>query len=176
MIKDRIDFARYVRPWTPTRIPAFYAVPGRARADGWTPVRQAEFIGNLAETRSVAEAARRVGMTRETAYRLRRRKWSESFNTAWDAAMGRLLRDGHPLLGTKDSAESHIRLEGHASSLRKVTIEELQWRVESGKWKVILRRGCYAGVRRKPCSSELLQWVAQTGRGPALPDLHTGST
>ncbi|MBX7461759.1 hypothetical protein [Qipengyuania huizhouensis] len=63
----------------PRRIPSFHITPGRRRGDGWTPVKQAEFIGELAETRSVTKAARRVGMTRETAYRLRRRKWSASF-------------------------------------------------------------------------------------------------
>ena len=29
--------------------------------DGWTPLKEAEFIGVLAETRNVAETARRVG-------------------------------------------------------------------------------------------------------------------
>ena len=53
------------------RVPPFLPVPLRARADGWTPERQARFIGLLAETGSVAEAARRVGMGRESAWRLR---------------------------------------------------------------------------------------------------------
>ena len=66
------------------KVPAFVPVPLRARADGWTPLRQAEFLGYLAETRSVAEAARRVNMARETAYRLRDRPGAESF-----AASGR---------------------------------------------------------------------------------------
>lgn len=40
------------RPHRPTpRIPLFHAVPTRVCADGWTPLRQAEFIGHLAETR-----------------------------------------------------------------------------------------------------------------------------
>ena len=47
------------------RVPPFLPVPLRARADGWTPERQARFIGLLAETGSVVEAARAVGMSRE---------------------------------------------------------------------------------------------------------------
>ena len=47
-------------------MPAFVPVPLRTRSDGWTPLKQAEFLGYLAETRSVAEAARRVNMARET--------------------------------------------------------------------------------------------------------------
>ncbi|MDN3647207.1 hypothetical protein QWY75_13420 [Pontixanthobacter aestiaquae] len=43
-----------------TRIPAFHLVPTRARVDGWTPLRQAEFIGCSAEPRPVVGAARKV--------------------------------------------------------------------------------------------------------------------
>ncbi|MGB3740094.1 MAG: hypothetical protein WA948_12180, partial [Pontixanthobacter sp.] len=71
----------------PPRIPQFHAVRVRIREDGWTPQRQAKFIGYLAQTGSVTDAARLVGMARETAYRLRTREWSESFCSAWDAAM-----------------------------------------------------------------------------------------
>lgn len=136
---------------SPTRIPAFHAVPARARHDGWTPLRQAEFIGQLAETRSVAEAARRVGMARETAYRLRARKWSASFAAAWDAALRRPVRP---------SAR-----EGHARLLGKVTDEELEWRLESGLWRVILRRGLYRGVLQKSDNSALLALVRRGGFG-----------
>ena len=76
----------------PARVPAFAPVPLRYRADGWTPGRQADFLGALAETRSVAAAARHVGMTRESAYRLRERQGAESFAAAWDAVLPRLAR------------------------------------------------------------------------------------
>src|SRR5688572_25963890 len=77
------------RPTHPPRprLPAFHPVPVRTRADGWTPVRQAEFIGMLAETGSVSAAAEFVGMTRETAYRLRRKPGAEEFARAWDVAL-----------------------------------------------------------------------------------------
>jgi hypothetical protein len=72
------------------RVPAFAPVPLRYRADGWTPGRQADFLGHLAQTRSVAAAARHVGMTRESAYRLREKEGAESFAAAWDAVLPRL--------------------------------------------------------------------------------------
>ena len=125
----------------PVRVPPFHAVPGRPRYDGWTPARQAEFIGELAETRSVAEAARRLGLTRETAYRLRRRKWSASFVAAWDAALGKSESPGG---------------NGLIRPARKVTNAELEWRIETGIWRVILRDGKYCGVHRKPDNSTLL--------------------
>lgn len=139
----------------PVRIPPFHAVPSRARADGWTPPKQAEFIGQLAETRCVAEAARRVGMRRETAYRLRARKWSASFVAAWDAALGRRK----PV-----AAESHTP-ESHTRASRKVTHAELEWRVESGLWQVIQRGGRYRGVRRTADNGALLALLGRSGPG-----------
>jgi len=69
------------------RVPAFVPVPLRYRRDGWTPGRQADFLGHLAETLSVAAAARHVGMTRESAYRLREKEGAASFAAAWDAIL-----------------------------------------------------------------------------------------
>ncbi|GAB5348881.1 hypothetical protein [Alteriqipengyuania sp. 357] len=51
----------------------FRPVPLRARRDGWSPWRQCAFLAQLYFTGSVAAAARRVGMSRASAYRLRER-------------------------------------------------------------------------------------------------------
>lgn len=56
------------------------------RHDGWTPERQAGFLRALAETHSVSAAARMVGMTRQSAYKLRARLQGQPFDLAWDAA------------------------------------------------------------------------------------------
>jgi hypothetical protein len=71
-------------------VPAFLRftpVPVRARRDGWTPVRQLRFILNLARGMGPAEAARRLGKSRQTAYALREKQGGESFAAAWDAAV-----------------------------------------------------------------------------------------
>lgn len=58
----------------------------RPRADGWTPERQVRFIAALADGATVAEAAREVGMSENSAYRLRRSPGGENFARAWLAA------------------------------------------------------------------------------------------
>jgi len=64
--------------WVPVR--------RRPRLDGWTEEKQRRFIEMLADTGLVSEAAKAVGMTRETAYRLRRSPHGAAFARAWDAA------------------------------------------------------------------------------------------
>ena len=64
--------------------PANALVP--ARRDGWTAERQAAFLRNLASTHDVSAAAKSVGMTRQSAYKLRARLRGEPFDMAWDAA------------------------------------------------------------------------------------------
>ena len=70
----------------------FDAVPLRERHDGWTPERQADFIAALAETGCVNMAAKAVGKSTQTAYRLRRSFDAQSFRQAWDAALDYAIR------------------------------------------------------------------------------------
>jgi hypothetical protein len=132
---------RAVRLVKRRRPPAFVPVPLRHRADGWTPWRQARFLGVLAETGSVAAAARAVGLARETAYRLRRRAGAESFAAAWDAV-----------------------LSGKAVPARKVTTDELRWRAYCGVLKPVMRAGRHVGTLCKPDNSALLRLLARLGR------------
>jgi hypothetical protein len=64
----------------------FTPVPVRARRDGWTPDRQFRFVLAIARGAGTAEAARSVGMSRQTAHALRQKPGAESFAAAWDAA------------------------------------------------------------------------------------------
>lgn len=57
------------------------------RSDGWTPHLQKEFISALADSGSVTQAARAVGMSVTSCYRLRRAPTAESFARAWEAAL-----------------------------------------------------------------------------------------
>lgn len=74
---------------------AFTPVPVRARRDGWTEARQRAFIAALRRIGSVSTAARTVGKTRASAYRLRERPGSESFSAAWDEAADGGYRNIH---------------------------------------------------------------------------------
>jgi len=74
---------------TPTKpvVPDFTPVPRRYRYDGWTAERQRAFIDALAATGSVKAACRKVNMSQEGAYYLRRQPGAESFRAAWNAAL-----------------------------------------------------------------------------------------
>ena len=58
----------------------------RPRSDGWTPQRQRDFIAALADDGRVEYAARAVGMSVNSCYRLRRSPGGENFARAWDVA------------------------------------------------------------------------------------------
>lgn len=59
----------------------------RARRTGWTEDAQRGFIAALAECGCVAHAARSVGLTRRSAYRLLGSPGADSFAEAWDQAL-----------------------------------------------------------------------------------------
>jgi hypothetical protein len=101
----------------------------RERRDGWTAARQRLFLEVLADTGSVTRAARRVGMSREAAYRLRRHPAAVDFAVAWDLALLELYR----------------RVE-------EVALE----RVLQGEEEEVLRDGAVVVVRRRPCDVRLL--------------------
>ena len=65
----------------------------KTRCDGWTVERQLAFLTALSRTRSVIKAARAVGMSRESAYRLRGR--AELFAALWDRAFAPARYEGH---------------------------------------------------------------------------------
>lgn len=81
------------------------ACPESCRRDGWTPDRQLRFLEVLAGTRSVTKAARAVGMSRESAHRLRNREPHGLFAATWDRAIG---ADRLPLTRAEVD-EGHIR-------------------------------------------------------------------
>ena len=61
--------------------------PAEATDPRWTRARMAEFIIELAATQCVATAARAVGMSRQSAYRLRASEDGEVFDLAWASAL-----------------------------------------------------------------------------------------
>lgn len=54
--------------------------------DRWSKAKMAAFLRALAAQQSVAAAARAVGMSRQSAYKLRNRLKGEPFDIAWEAA------------------------------------------------------------------------------------------
>lgn len=128
-----------------SRVPAFTPVPLRPRRDGWSPVRQAEFLGLLAQTRCVSKAAALVGKSRESAYRLRGKAGAEEFAAAWDA-----------ILGVPGAAD----IKGCA----KVTLESLIQQIRQDRYRPILRGGRYVATIKKPDNSALLALLGRLDR------------
>lgn len=76
-VVEDFDLADY--DWVPVR--------RKARRDGWTVAAQESFIGVLADTGSVTQAALEVNMSAPSCYRLRRSADGRAFAAAWDAAV-----------------------------------------------------------------------------------------
>jgi hypothetical protein len=82
------DFEASTAPPPDERDPLdFRPVPVRARKDGWTAERQRRFVALLAVGCGPSEAAKAVGLSKQSAFSLRRRKGAESFAAAWDSAV-----------------------------------------------------------------------------------------
>ena len=129
------------------RLPAFLPVPLRARRDGWTPVRQARFIGLLAQTGCVRTAARMIGLSRESAYRLRRHPAAGSFIAAWATA-----------------------LTGRTQPRWKFTAAERLPLAITGTLQPRMWRGLYKGAQRKVSECALLAAVRELDRATACID------
>lgn len=138
------------------RPPFFHPVPVRERADGWTEERQCCFLAYLYITGSVAAAAEAVGMSRVSAYRLRKRDGARGFAHAWD----------HVLTPPGTGHTSKPK-----SDWRKVTREELHRRVETGFVQPVVYRGAMAGIRRKADNSALLRLVRRNDALVFWPEL-----
>lgn len=70
----------------PPAAPATAPGDVRIRADGWGLDRQTAFLRALSATHSVTEAAKSVGRSRQSAYRLRSRLKGQPFDLAWEVA------------------------------------------------------------------------------------------
>lgn len=112
----------------------FTPVPVQPRHDGWTPVRQHEFIMRLADTGSVNVACQRVGMSVQAAYRLRRHPEAADFREAWDSALAQA-----------------------SAQLQQVALE----RALNGDIEIIERDGQVVETRRKSCSDRLLIYMLE---------------
>ncbi len=116
-----------IDPPHPPPVPA--TVQLRPRHDGWTPARQQIFLHTLADTGSVNLAARRAGMSRTAAYRLRRHPEAVDFRAMWDLAL--------------------------ADALTQVPQAALE-RVLHGEEEEVMREGMIIAVRRRPAHVKLL--------------------
>ena len=71
---------------SPDEADSFTPVPLRYRHDGWTPERQRLYVIALARTGHAGKAARAVGMTEQSAAKLRRRPEAAAFDALCNSA------------------------------------------------------------------------------------------
>lgn len=81
---------------------SYPADPPRIRRDGWTKARRVTFFVTLAATGSVTFAAASVGMSRKSAYALRKR--DVTFASLWERAiaMRRATSRARPVKGNRN--------------------------------------------------------------------------
>ena len=89
------------------------------RHDGWTPARKAQFLEALAGDGNVRAACARVGLSREAAYRLRRR--DALFARAWAAAQLQARERVGEVLGTRalEGIEEQVWFRGEVVGTRR---------------------------------------------------------
>ena len=122
---------------------AFTPVPRlRKRRNGWSEHRQRLFIAALAGCGSVARAARSVGMTPRSAYRLMDADGADSFAAAWDEAI--------------------------SIGLERVRVEALE-RALNGAPVAIFRRGKLVRVEQR--HNDRLSIALLAGRGRNIDDI-----
>ena len=120
----------------------FHPVHVKPRRNGWNIERQCAFLAQLYFTGSVAAAARHVGLTRESAHRLRKRLGAEGFSAAWDRVMA-------------PPGTGHCT--GEKPDMRKVTPCALIQRIETGLVRPVLYRGRMTAIAQKADNSALLR-------------------
>ena len=117
---------------------------------GWSRARQAGFLRALSATHSIKEAARSVGMSRQSAYRLRSRLKGQAFDLAWEvafhhsydvlahAALERALNGTEvPVFFQGEQVGSYRRFD------ERLTVALLQWST-AGNVPVLGKRGAEA--------------------------------
>ncbi len=115
--------------------------------DRWTATKMAAFLRQLSATHSVSAAARAVGMSRQSAYRLRSRLKGGAFDLAWDvafhhsydnlahAALERALNGVEvPVFFQGEQVGSYRRFD------ERLTVALLHWSTQRGNVPVLGRR------------------------------------
>jgi len=87
--------------------------------NGWTPARKVRFLDHLSEKGDVRAAAARVGMSRQSAYVLRRR--DRVFGQGWEAALALARRHVEEVLATRalDGVEEPVFYHGEQVAVRR---------------------------------------------------------
>lgn len=153
---------------TRSRPQSFTPVKLRTRKDGWSLTVQCAFLAQLYVTGSVAAAAKAVGRSRASAYKLRQRPGATSFAKNWDAILAgpqKGPQEGPLHLQQGQTMGQGRKKRRRVADWRKLTQEELFWRVEQGQLRPVIYRGKMRSIAQKPDNSALLRLLSRLDRG-----------
>lgn len=99
--------------------PSTDSAPATGSDSGWTPARKVRFLHHLSDKGDVRAAAARVGMSRQSAYLVRRR--DRAFALGWEAALGLARRHVEEVLATRalDGVEEPVFYHGEQVAVRR---------------------------------------------------------
>lgn len=108
------------------------------RNDEWTRAKMVEFLRELAACQSVARAAKAVGMSRQSAYRLRNRLEGTPFSLGWEVALEAGLQQlAHAVMDRAvNGVEMPVYYHGEVVGTRRQFDERLSIWVLENPWKV----------------------------------------
>jgi hypothetical protein len=138
----------------------------------WSRAKMARFLTELAATHSVAAAARVVGMSRQSAYRLKARLRDLPFDLAWEAA----VQSGYDALHQAaldralNGVEVPVHHRGELVGTRRVFDERLTVFLLSARNRLYLEPGPATRGARGSWSGYFAHLVAHVRSGKALPE------
>lgn len=146
------------------------ALPAPAKEPRWTRARMADFLAELATSHSVAAAARAVGLSRQSAYRLRARLRGEAFDAAWEAAVQQGYDALHEaaLERALHGVEMPVYHRGALVGARRQFDERLTMFLLSDRNRRAVRRGRDDGFASAIWAARLEELIGKVRRGEAL--------
>jgi hypothetical protein len=138
----------------------------------WSRAKMAQFLTELAATHSVAAAARVVGMSRQSAYRLKARLRDQAFDLAWEAAVQSAYDALHQaaLDRALNGVEVPVHHRGELVGTRRVFDERLTVFLLSARNRLYLPPDPATRDARGSWSGYFAHLVAKVRSGEALPD------
>jgi hypothetical protein len=117
-------------------------------SDGWTPERKALFLEALGSNGNVRAACASVGMSREAAYKLRRRE--ALFMRGWEAALALARENVAEIFGDRaiDGIEEEVWYRGELKGTRRRLDARLMLAHMARLDKLVEKQACYGDVER----------------------------
>lgn len=138
----------------------------------WSRAKMARFLAELAATHSVAAAARVVGMSRQSAYRLKARLRDQPFDLAWEAA----VQSGYDALhqAALDRALNGIEVpvhhKGELVGTRRHYDERLTMFLLSARNRHFVPLEAVSRAARQEWSGYFAELLVRVRAGLAMPD------